>query len=65
MSGLFATPWTVAHQSPLSMVLQGIFLTQGLNMRLLHFMQILHCLSHQGSQISDRVDFQSKDSYQG
>ena len=39
---LFATPWTVTHQAPLSMdkntgvgchapLLQGIFLTQGLN----------------------------------
>ena len=49
---LFATPWTVAHQAPLSMgfpdkntregchfLLQGIFLTQGLNLRLL---QLLH-----------------------
>ena len=28
---------------------QGIFLTQGLNPGLLHFRQILFCLSHQGS----------------
>ena len=46
---LFATPWTVAHQAPLFMefpgkstvvghhfLLQGIFLTQGSNLRLLH-----------------------------
>ena len=46
---LFATPWTVAHQAPLSMefsgkstvvghhfLLQGIFLTQGSNLPLLH-----------------------------
>ena len=46
---LFATPWTVAYQSPISMrfprqeywsglpfLLQGIFLTQGSNPRLLH-----------------------------
>ena len=46
---LFVTPWTVAHQTPLSMgfprqeycsccrfLLQGIFLTQGLNLGLLH-----------------------------
>ena len=45
---LFVTPWTVAHQAPLSMgfsskntgvschaLLQGIFLTQGLNPLLL------------------------------
>ena len=45
---LFLTPWTVARQAPLSMgfsgknagvgshvLLQGIFLTQGLNPRLL------------------------------
>ena len=46
---LFATPWTVTHQAPLSVgfsrrntgegchifLLQGIFLTQGLNPRLL------------------------------
>ena len=28
---------------------QGIFLTQGSNLGLLHYRQILHCLSHQGS----------------
>ena len=55
---LFATPWTVAQQAPPSMefsrqvywsgchfLLQGIFLTQGLNPGLLH----LYHLSHQGS----------------
>ena len=30
-------------------LLQGIFLTQGLNLGLLHYQQILHHLSHQGS----------------
>ena len=48
---LFVTPWTVAHQAPLSMgfsrkntgvgchfLLQGIFLTQGLNLHLLHLL---------------------------
>ena len=53
------TPWTVAHQAPLSMgfsrqqywselhfILQGIFLTQGLNPCLLHFRQILYHLSY-------------------
>ena len=29
-------------------LLQGIFLTQGSNLVLLHSRQILHCLSHQG-----------------
>ena len=54
---LFVTPWTVAYQAPLSMgfprlLLQGVFLTQGSNPRLL---QLLHCrwilylLSHRGS----------------
>ena len=50
---LFATLWTEAHQAPLSMgssrqeyrsgchaLLQGVFLTQGLNLGL---MQLLHC----------------------
>ena len=50
--GLFETPWTVAHQAPLSIefsskntgvgchaLLQGTFLTQGSNLRLL-------CLLH-------------------
>ena len=30
-------------------LLQGIFLTQGLNPGLPHCRQILHCLNHQGS----------------
>ena len=55
-------PWTVAHQALLSwnslgkntgvsshFLLQGIFLTQGLNPGLLHCRQILYHLSHQGS----------------
>ena len=56
-------PWTVAYQALLSMgfprqeywsggaisFLQGIFLTQGSNMCLLHCRWILYCLSHQGS----------------
>ena len=59
---LFATPWSVAGQAPLSMefsrqdtgvgghfLLQGIFLTQGSNLGLLHCRQILYKLSHQGS----------------
>ena len=32
-------------------LLQGIFLTQGLNPGLLHCRQILYCLSHQGNQL--------------
>ena len=56
---LFVTPWTVARQAPLSMefsrqeywsgdhaLIQGIFLTQGLNpclLRLPHCRQILYC----------------------
>ena len=53
---LFATPWTVAHQAPLSMdspgentgvgchsLLQGIFATQRLNPGILHCRQILYC----------------------
>ena len=56
------TPWTLAHQAPLSMgnspgwstgvgchaLLQGIFPKQGLNPGLLHCRQILYHLSHQG-----------------
>ena len=59
---LFATLWTVARQALLSIdspgkntgvgchcLLQGIFLTQGVNPSLLHCMQILCWLSHQES----------------
>ena len=59
---LSATPWTGAHQAPLSMnspgkytgvgshsLLKGIFLTQGLNLCLTHCRQIFYCLSYQGS----------------
>ena len=56
-SDSFAIPWTVAHQAPLSMgflsqeyyrvssrfLLQGVFLTQGSNLHLLHCRQILYC----------------------
>ena len=58
---LFATPWTVAFQAPLSMgfsrqytgvdchfLLQGIFPTQGLKLGLSHCRQTLYHLSHQG-----------------
>ena len=57
-----ATPWSVAHQALLAWnypgkntgvgshnLLQGIFLTQGLNLGLLHCRQILYHPSHQGS----------------
>ena len=57
-----STPWTVAHQVPLSMgfsrleywsgfhlLLQGIFLIQELNPSLLHCRQILYRLSYKGS----------------
>ena len=52
--GPFATPWTVAHQAPCPWdspgkntgvgchsLLQGVFLTQGSNLGLLHCRQIL------------------------
>ena len=61
---LFVTPWTVAHQAPLPWdfpskntgvgnhsLLQGIFPTQGLNPGLLHYRQILYCLSQPGKPI--------------
>ena len=61
-----ATPGTVAHQAPLSVgflrqecwsglpfLSLGIFLTQGSNLGLLHCRQILYCLSHQRSPISE------------
>ena len=59
---LFATPWTVTYQAPLSMdfpgnstgmdchfLLQRIFPTQGSNPGLLHCRQTLYRLSHQGT----------------
>ena len=66
---LFVTPWTVAHQAPLSVgssrqeywllaLLQGIFLTQGSNPRLLC---LLHgqtgslLLSHLNSPLYKRI----------
>ena len=58
----FSSPWTEAHQMPLSMgfsrqeyrseshsLLQGVFPTQGSNLGLLHCRQILYHLSHQES----------------
>ena len=65
---LFAAPWTIACQAPLSMefsskdtevgrhfILQGIFPTQGLNQGFMHYGQILYHLSHQGSYIALNV----------
>ena len=56
------TPWTIAHQPPLSMGFSrqkywsglprpppGIFPTQGSNPGLLHCRRILYCLNHQGN----------------
>ena len=61
LSDSFATPWTVACQAPLSMGFSrqeywnglpfpspGIFLTQGMNLCLLHCRRILNGLSHLG-----------------
>ena len=59
---LFANPWTVAHQAPLpmgviqarilewvTMVLRGIFPTQGSNSGLPHWRWVLYHLNHQES----------------
>ena len=40
-------------------LLQGIFLTQGSKLRLLHCRWILYCLSHQGSSITEIVNINS------
>ena len=58
------TPWTVAHQAPLSwnspdkntgvcchFLFPGTFPTQGSNPGLIHCRWILYCLSHQGSSV--------------
>ena len=60
---LSTTPWIVPHQAPLSMefsrqeygsrlpfLLQGIFLTQGSNLHLLHWQEDSLPLGHVGSQ---------------
>ena len=62
VSSSFATLWTVAHQAPLSkgfprqeywsgyyFLLQGLFLTQELNLCFLHWQADSLSLSHQGS----------------
>ena len=64
MSDFFATPWIIAHQSPLSMdfpgkntgvgchfLLQGIFRIHGRNPHLLHWQVDYLPLSHLGSPI--------------
>ena len=64
MANSFATRWTVAHQAPLCpwdfpgksigvgchFLLQGIFLTQGWNLCLLHWQVDSLPLSHLGNQ---------------
>ena len=68
----FATPWTIAHQAPLSMgfsrqntgvdchfLLQWIFPSQGSNLRLPHWRQILYCLSHKRSPDSAKPPLKS------
>ena len=65
MSDSLVTPWTVAHQTPVHgifpgkntgvgchFLLQGIFLTQGPYLHLLHYRWILYWLSHQGNPTS-------------
>ena len=42
-------------------LLQSIFLTQGLNVGLLHCRQILNCLGHQGSPRSSKACLNSKE----
>ena len=72
---LFATPWTVAYQSPQSMefsrqeygvgyhfLLQGIFPTQESNPGFLHCGQMLYRLSHQGSPQSWGTYIQKEES---
>ena len=67
------TPWTVAHQTTLSMDLSrqeywsgkpfpspGSFPTQESNSGLPHFRQILNHLSHQGSPILVYIEINSK-----
>ena len=64
VSNPFATPWTLAHQAPLPMgfpgkntgvschfLLQGIFLTQGLNLSLQHWQADSLLLSCEGSAV--------------
>ena len=70
MSGSFATLWTVARQAPLSMgsprqeywsglpfPSPGVFPTQGLNPRLLHWQVGSLPLSHQGNLLQSKEVF--------
>ena len=61
LSDSFATPWTAACQAPpvsgISqgfhyVLLQGLFLTQGLNQCLLHWQEDSLPLSHQGKMLT-------------
>ena len=67
---LFAAPWTAACQAPLSMGLSQqeswsglpfpsswIFVTQGLNLGLLHCRQTLYHLRHQGNPVAQTDPF--------
>ena len=71
---LFATPWTVVRQVPLSrdfpnknagmgchFLLQGIFPTQGSNLRLLCLLHCRRTLYHWGSPILVRVEEKESD----
>ena len=71
---LFVTPWTVAHQAPLSVGFSrqeywsglpfpspGIFLTQGSNPGLPHCRQMLYCLSHRASSSMTQVQSLDQD----
>ena len=71
---LFATPWTVTRQAPCDspgqntgvgchFLLQGIFPTQGSNMGLLHYRQILYQMSHQERSAAAAAAAKSLQSY--
>ena len=76
---LFETPWTaIAHEASLPMefsdkntgvgchsFLQGIFLTQGLNMGLLHCRQFLYWLSYQRSPMLQWVYIEAQGLVEG
>ena len=66
---LFVTRWSIAHQVPLYMEFskkeywsglpfpfQGIFLTQGSNLGLLHCRKILYCLSPDKETATQRIE---------
>ena len=75
ISDSFATPWTTCSPPGSSVhgilqakntgvgchsLLQGIFLTQGLNLGLPHYRQILYCLHHQGSPATREAPIHAK-----